>query len=64
MLRLNIYSQTQTEWIMGDPWMAVPAALNVISLPVQPLFRALHPNQPLNNHRFTLEAFKCMTDSS
>lgn len=61
MLRLNIYLQTQTEWIMGDPWVASPAALNMrttkVSLPAQPLFCALHPNQhmalePLNNQRF------------
>lgn len=51
---------------MGDPWVAVPAALDMsttkVNLPAQPLFRALHPNQhmapqPLNNHRFTVEAF-------
>ncbi len=42
---------------MGDPWVAVPAALNMsttkVNLPAQPVFHALHTNQhaalqPLN----------------
>lgn len=39
-----------------------------VNLCAQPLFRAPHPNQhtalqPLNNHRFTLEALKLQTGS-
>lgn len=55
---------------MGDPLGGGASCsqheCHEVNLHVQPLFRALHPNQPtalqpLNNHRFTLEVLKLQT---
>lgn len=63
----RIFNQEHRYWIMGDPLVAVPAALNMsatkVNLPAPACFVLVvlistTAIQPLNNHRFTYEAVK------